>query len=402
MFQSVKQRARGARRWLRWLALIVVLLVIAAAVLFWRAATPIAPSAFYTPPDPLPEGAPGTVIRSEAITNGVPEGADAWRILYLSTGLDGEPIAVSGLVIAPEGSSASPRPVVAWANGTVGVLPECGTSHTNNPFVQIPEMARMIAEGYVITATDYPGRGTPGIHPYLVGPIAAHSVLDSVRAARQLDVNAGDRFVVWGRSQGGHSSLWTAQSASEYAPELTLIGAAASAPAIDLAGIFDWGLDRRIGAIVISQALYAWGDVYPSFNLDELIEPEMRAQFERVARTCVTTPLAFLTVGGIPVPSDYLTVDPLTTEPYRTIIAENTPIGQIDVPLLIAHGTGDTLIPFEGSEAEAARRCAQGENVQLVRYPGVQHDATNESAIMTIGWIGDRFAGRPTGSNCGT
>ncbi|MFN8565502.1 MAG: hypothetical protein U0703_28605 [Anaerolineae bacterium] len=42
------------------------------------------------------------------------------------------------------------------------------------------------------------------------------------------------------------------------------------------------------------------------------------------------------------------------------------------MPLLISHGTADNLIPMEGSVADAARRCTEGENVQLVRYPGVE------------------------------
>lgn len=390
------------KRLKRWLLIIVVILIIivaAVGIWFWRSTIAPTPSAFYLPPDPLPAGAPGTLIRSEPITNNVPEGAAAWRVLYLSTGLNDEPVAVSGVVVAPEGESEAARPVVAWAQGTVGVLPECATSHTDRA-LQIPGIKQLIDAGYVVAATDYPGRGTPGIHPYLIGPIAAASVLDSVRAAQQMDVNAGNEFVVWGASQGGHSSLWTAQMAAEYAPELTLLGAAASAPAADLAGIFAWGLDKRAGAVVISEALYAWSHIYEDVNLDTLIKPEMRERFENTARTCLTTPTAFLLLGGIPTPSEFLMVDPLTTEPYRTLIEENTPDGSINVPLLIVHGTADSLIPIEGSISEAAQRCEAGENVQFARYPGVEHDASAESAIMTVGWIEDRFAGRPNGSTC--
>jgi hypothetical protein len=30
-------------------------------------------------------------------------------------------------------------------------------------------LPNMIAEGYIVVATDYPGLGTEGIHPYLIG-----------------------------------------------------------------------------------------------------------------------------------------------------------------------------------------------------------------------------------------
>jgi alpha-beta hydrolase superfamily lysophospholipase len=190
-------------------------------------------------------------------------------------------------------------------------------------------------------------------------------------------------------------------TAADYAPELELLGVAPSAPAIDLPRILEHAMTTRAGAVVVSQAVYAWSHVYPGVDLDALVKPEQRARFEQIATTCLTTPTAFLLGGGLPTPSEFLAADPLTTAPFRALIDQNIPDGPIDVPVLISHGTGDTLIPFEGSEAEAARRCEAGEDVQLVRYPGVQHDASAESAIATIGWVEDRFAGRPTGSNCG-
>ena len=113
------------------------------------------------------------------------------------------------------------------------------------------------------------------------------------------------------------------------------------------------------------------------------------------------TTAAFLTLGNIPTPAEFLAVDPLLSDHWQAIVTGNVPSGPIAVPLLIAHGTADRLIPIEGSVAEAARRCAEGEDVQLVRYPGVDHDASHEAGIMTVGWLQDRFAGRPTSPNCG-
>lgn len=388
-------------RWIAVLGLVIVLLLVIGGVLFLRAATPPAPSAFYTPPAPLPPGVPGTIIRSEPITTNLPEGAVAWRILYLSTGLQGEPIAVSGIVIAPEGESAAPRPVIAWAFGTLGVVPECGTSHRNDPFALISALDLMVREGFIVAATDYPGRGTPGIHPYLVGPVEAHAILDAVRAAQRLDAAVGDRFALWGASQGGHAVLWAAHRAPEYAPELVLVGAAAQAAAIDLPGLFEATLDRPIGGLLMSQALYAWGHTYPDADLDTIIAPERRAQFENLARTCLTNPLAFVRMREIPPLSAFLRADPLALEPWRTIVHANVPHGAIVVPLLITHGTDDPLIPLEGSVAEAARRCTQGEDVTLMRFPGVGHPGSDDTGASTIGWIQDRFAGRSTGPTCG-
>ena len=389
--------------WKRWLAIVAAVILLAAGVSYWlfqRAATPVSPTAFYTPPEPLGAGAPGTIIRKELVTDDLPEGAIAWRIMYISTGMKGEPIAVTGIVVAPKEKGEAPRPVIAWSHGTVGVLPECGVSHTTDPYKQTPVVELMVREGFVVAATDYPGLGTPGVHPYLVGTVSAYSILDSVRAARQLDLNAGDRFAVWGASQGGQAALWAAEKAPEYAPELKLTAAAASAPAINLAGIIRAKTDDPGGGVLISEALYAWSHTYPDANLDAAVKPERRAQFEKMAKTCISTPLAFLTLGGLLKPSEYLKVDLMATEPWRTIIETNTPRGRLNVPLLITHGTADTLIPLELNEAEAERRCAAGETVQFMRLPGVTHDARNESGVLTVGWIQDRFAGRPAPTSC--
>ena len=74
-------------------------------------------------------------------------------------------------------------------------------------------------QGYINAATDYQRLGGPGPHLYLVGPSAAYSVLDIVRAAREVPkASAGTRFAVWGEPQEGHVTLWTAQFAASYAP----------------------------------------------------------------------------------------------------------------------------------------------------------------------------------------
>ena len=75
-------------------------------------------SAFYVAPDPLPEGGPGEVIRSNVIPGG-PHGATSWRVMYHSTGPSGQSSAVSAVVVASDGDPpAGGRPIVSWAIGS--------------------------------------------------------------------------------------------------------------------------------------------------------------------------------------------------------------------------------------------------------------------------------------------
>ncbi|HEY9888955.1 MAG TPA: lipase family protein, partial [Candidatus Obscuribacterales bacterium] len=311
---------------------------IALLVRYYRAAIPQTPSPFYAPPQPLPPGQPGTVIRREPLPSNLPPGAQAWRVMYLSTDREQQPIAVTGTVVAPQGTSVEPRNIVAWAHGTTGIRPECGVSHTSDPYQQTPAIEQMLAEGWVVTITDYPGLGTPGTHPYMVGPVAAYSVLDAVRAARNVvEVSAGDEFVVWGASQGGNSALWTAQMATAYAPELKLLGAAASAPAINLREIAAFNLDKPGGGIFLGYVFAAWDAVYPEADLEAIIKPEERATFDRMVAPCFTAPAGFLPIiNTLRTPAEYLRVDILNTEPWKTLFEENTPRGPIAVPIVIA------------------------------------------------------------------
>ena len=108
-------------------------------------------------------------MRQEPI-DGAPLGASAYRVLYRSTGLKGEPIFVSGVVIVPQGDPPpGGRPIVAWAHPTSGITPRCAPSLAIFLFQQIQGLRSFVERGYVVAATDYPGLGTPETHPYLVG-----------------------------------------------------------------------------------------------------------------------------------------------------------------------------------------------------------------------------------------
>src|SRR5581483_9925110 len=203
---------------------------------------------------------PGSIIRVWPLEGGGPSGAGgtAFRILYRSTGLSGEPIEVSGAIFIPPGAPPpGGRDIIAWAHPTSGVVEACAPSLMPDLAGTIWGLSEMLARGYVVVATDYPGLGTPGIHPYLIGVSEGRAVLDSVRAARDLpDAGASNRFAVWGHSQGGHASLFTGELAASYAPDLKLVGVAVAAPATYLIELFDADKSSPAGKELTAMALY--------------------------------------------------------------------------------------------------------------------------------------------------
>ncbi len=195
---------------------------------------------------------------------GAPDGAAAYRVLYRSTSPEGRPIAVSGVIIVPAAPMPEGgRPIVAWAHPTTGIVPRCAPSLALFIFQQIAGSRQLLDRGYVIAATDYPGLGTPGPHPYLVGNSEARSVIDSVRAARSLPgVGNYGRYAVWGHSQGGQAALFTGLISKTYAPELRLVGVAAAAPATDLATLMTDDLNTSGGRNLAAMTVWSWARVY--------------------------------------------------------------------------------------------------------------------------------------------
>jgi hypothetical protein len=190
---------------------------------------------FYTPPAQIPS-TPGTIIRTEPLGVDVP-GGTGLRVLYSSTGQKGEPVAVSGMMfISNKPAPPGGRPVIGWAHGTVGLAPQCAPSRSSNVLGDTDDWLNIAMDnGYAVAATDYLGLGTPGPKTYLIGEQEAADVVNSVRALRNFEPSqAGKRWIVWGHSQGGHSSLWTGQLAEKIAPELDLIAVGAAAPAAEL------------------------------------------------------------------------------------------------------------------------------------------------------------------------
>ena len=226
----------------------------------------------------------GALIQTQPLY-GAPDGAAAYRILYRSTGLSGEPIVVSGMVVIPQGDPPpGGRPIVAWAHPTTGVAPRCAPSLARVRFQMIQGLRDMVERGYVVTATDYPGLGTPQTHPYLVGDSEGRAVLDSVRAARALpDAQAGSRFAVWGHSQGGQAALYTGLLAKGYAPDLQLVGVAAAAPATELSTLMRDDLGTSGGNNLTAMTLWSWARVYGA-PIDNVVEPRRDAGGQPASR----------------------------------------------------------------------------------------------------------------------
>jgi pimeloyl-ACP methyl ester carboxylesterase len=351
-------------------------------------------------------GSPGTIIRSEPMLF-APAGAQAYRVLYRSTGLSGEPIAVSGVVVVPPGTAPiGGRPIVAWAHPTTGVVPHCAPSLALFVFQQMVGLRQLIEQGAVVAATDYPGLGTAGPHPYLVGGSEARAVIDSVRAARNiLGLDSGNSFAVWGHSQGGQASLYAGLIAKSYAPELHLVGVAAAAPATSLVTLMGDDFKTSGGKNLTAMTLWSWSRVFGA-PIEKVVLPEAMPTVDRLANECIESIVDILIRRQTekPLQQHFLSVPNIAgVDPWRTLAAHNTP-GPLPpgIPLFLAQGTTDDIVAPDVTRAYMQRQCKAGGKVTMMWVPDVGHGfIARDSANAAVAWMMNRFAGQPAPSDCG-
>ncbi|MCX5046593.1 lipase family protein [Aldersonia sp. NBC_00410] len=393
---------RGARVLAALLALIVAVAAAGLAVHLPVGAPTV--DDFYSAPG-TPPTEPGQLLRSEPITGGVTESTRAWRILYTTTGDDGEPALASGIVAVATNAPAGPRPLLAWAHGTTGFARQCAPSLLDDPLASgvMPAQQEVLDRGWAVVATDYSGLGTAGTHPYLIGPGEARSVLDSVRAAHQLtDLELSDETVVWGHSQGGHAALWSGLLAPTYAPDSHIVGVAALAPGTDIAS-FATG---HSGGLLAAYIVAAYSRIYPDVHFDSYVRPAARTLLRDATQRCLDAPSTLVSIlSGLFAQGDFTVFqrDP-TTGAFGARLAENSPVGRLAAPVFLAQGSSDTVVDPTMQARYVAARCADGWNLDYRSYPGRDHVGLVADDSPAMGdlftWTEARFAGAAEVPHC--
>ena len=348
----------------------------------------------------------GELVSAEPVVN-TPSGMQAWKIAYWTTDGKGRPLTVTGMVVAPrEAIPLKRRDVLAWTHGTLGVATQCAPSLSPAFWTHSPGLEG-VRSGYVVVAPDYPGLGSGGVHPYLVGEDTGRSVLDAVRAARSIaGAAAGERFAVWGESQGGHAALWTGQIARRYAPELQLVGVAAAAPVTDLVENVRRVPNKAVGALMTSFIAYSWSNHYGA-PLSTLGGPQTQGIMKRLAQNnCIQLegkPKLLTMVGIMTVKNRLKSKDLGAIQPWARLARMNSPTTrQFGVPMLIAQNPKDDLVEPSVTLAHARALCRSGAQLRYRAISGSGHaTSAKDTTKETLAWIAERFVGRRAPSDCG-
>lgn len=358
-------------------------------------------------------GAPGDVVSAEPysfkVVPGLPTPTKAWKIFYHSTDALGRPNVVSGTVIVPEDGKTGTRPLVTYAVGTVGMGDQCAPSAT---FIQGKNLEGMsvgelLTRGWAVAVTDYPGLGTPGDHPYLVGRSEGTAVLDAARAAQRLPevqqagVSSASPVGILGYSQGGQASAWAAELAGEYAPELQVKAAASGGVPAD---VLKDALDKDgSGGNPAASLMVAIGHdtAYPELDLDSYLTPQGRDLVQQLRGGCV---LDNIRAGEGHSMDEVLARNPLDNPQWRQRLGENRLGGRTTgFPLYLFHGTTDQVVSYGLGEQLRSDWCASGNTVEWHSYPLADHaGAVLIGGDDAVNWLGDRLDGRAAHGNCGS
>ena len=356
--------------------------------------------AFYVSPDPIGEGAPGELIRSERMTAflspGLPIRARAWRILYRSTSATGEPTAVSGTVLVPRGAKPG-MPLVGYAIGTHGIGDQAAPSRMLARGVDYEGglIAMTLRRGWAVAVTDYQGLGTPGDHTYMVGRALGPNVLDSMRAARNLlsehlDPNGPAGII--GYSEGGYAAAWAAQLQPDYAPDISLAGVCVGAAAASTEGSARH-LDGKFFSFFVIYGAIGYAAAYPELELDRYLTPKGRAAVATLRESTIFG--AALRGPHFATADEISTPNVLELPDWKARARENR-LGTMApaAPALIYHARRDQIVAYSQSLDLRDNWAALGADVRLhTTGGGAEHILGGGAGLpVALGWLGRRFA----------
>ncbi|HDR51199.1 MAG TPA: hypothetical protein ENN90_06195 [Mariniphaga anaerophila] len=336
----------------------------------------------------------------EQVSNRVNHGIIIYKITYKTT-FNGEPKIASGLVSVPTGEGSFP--VLSYQNGT-------NTLHSNapsvNPNFELYVLLEAIAStGFVIALPDYLGFGSSDnmFHPYLHKESTVQSVLDMLRAVKELavvrDIPVNNDLYLTGYSQGGWATMQVQKAIeTEHSGEFNLKASSPGAGPYDLGFINEYILSRETYPMP-----YFTAYMFNSYmKLDEMFTP-IDSVFNYPYDSIVPT-LFDGTLSGVEI-NEFLTysVEELFTENYRlnyntdttftplmqALEANSIAAWNTSTPTRITHGNADTFVPFQVSENMVGEFHQKGATqVQLVEILDADHtQGIVPAGLFAIQWF---------------
>lgn len=352
---------------------------------------------FYDTPDPLPEGKPGALIRSQEFDQyEIPYSITAIRILYHSHSASGKDVAASGVVLFPydQKPPAGGWPVIAWAHGSTGIARTCAPSLMRN-IGYGPLLSMYVNLGYAVVATDYAGLGTRFRNAFLDGPSNAADVINSIPAARAAVPQLGARWVVMAKAEGGLTVIAVADKETEIR-DPGYLGAIAISDLASLRGIYA-DPPRASSSLMLTSLVYGLKTVYPQFQETDMLTFKGLALYHEIEQDCSEA----RTAPGLP-PDQIVKSGWESNTFVREYFDRNDPAQMRAYgPMLVISSAAPSSNLATVTAQTIHRLCRQGDRIQWEQYSNLDPSGViGDSVRDQIGWIEGRFGGRPAPTNC--
>ncbi len=339
---------------------------------------------FYTYAGPLESVDPGTVLRTRPIAFAAGDlrtpivGTQA---LYRTTDQHGDPVTTVTTIFRPITPNVNSA-IVSYHVAYDALGSQCDPSYTlqgNNPnrlgLIEQSVIAGYLAAGYTVSVPDYEGQQLE----WTIGRQSGYAALDGVRATEAvLGMPATTPVGLVGYSGGSVPTDYGAEVAPTYAPELTIVAAAAGGLPVDLAHNLPYISGSTNWSGVIPALVTAYSRAY-DLDTSTFLSAYGTDLVNRVQHQCIAEFVA-----------DYpgLTDSQMVTDPYTSLLQVPEVVSAINdnimssagtpqTPLFLAVGhsdvTGDGVMVTDDVQGLAHTYCTRGVSVNFMRYNGLNH-----------------------------
>ncbi|MGB6245148.1 lipase family protein [Gordonia sp. (in: high G+C Gram-positive bacteria)] len=268
---------------------------------------------FYREPKLTGTEKPGTLLKAKPVKvqfmGFQPGNVDAYKIMYVTTALDGTPDISTGLIMIPrDGRKNADRPIVSYqmANDSVG-----GNCHPSAMWTGADPMdgaswsalgplAQMFGKGYAVVMSDVGNNGDPRPHGVFAGKYNARTSLDALRAALAVDdagLSKTAPIGMFGIAGGGVGTGHALEMKDQYAPELN-IKAAVMEGMVSNYRNFIATADGSVGSGFAMATLLGLEPAYPDMRVDDHLTDAGRKVADYYRTQCQTP--AYFTLPLVP------------------------------------------------------------------------------------------------------
>ncbi len=366
-------------------------------------------------------------------------GAHVYRVLYRTErGTDPGTVGYSSAIVyVPDAPRSGTLPVIVASHGTAGQAGACTPSKKDPADSDVRLQAYpLVGSGYAVIAPDLAGYANFGAandppSGYAGAADVGKSTLDGTRALKTMfSKSLGDKVVILGHSQGGHTALSALALSDSYGSAGTVVGVVAYAPL--------WLSQRSWGALFflanqytikdqpLVNAVSVWyhytnGELMNPGHGVDLFKPEKQQGIKDfVSQVCEKGSFPELEALGTTAKDlytqefqDAITLpaaagtqcgsDPLCATWMARYAADRPHLtgNAAKVPILINYGGKDTTIPKDRMACVFERLKADNANYSVCYQDDVDHSGIVEQKSDYVNdWIANVAMGAPAPAAC--